>query len=98
MKKLVTVFLAVCLILMLSSQYVTATHKPKPTPGEKLYKAKCKSCHGKNAAGKFAPNIVGATAEEISAAIASVEKMKKLKKLKSDKIAKIAEYLATLVP
>ena len=96
MKKLVTVFIAVCLILMLSSQYVTATHKPKPTKGEKLYNSKCKSCHGKGAVGKFGPNIVGATAEEISAAIASVTKMKKLKKLKSETIAEIAEYLATL--
>ena len=94
MKKLINIFLVVCLILLLSGDYAFA----KGSAGKRLYNAKCKSCHGKNATGKFAPNIVGATAEEISAAIASVTKMKKLKKLSSEKIAKIAEYLATLVP
>jgi mono/diheme cytochrome c family protein len=60
--------------------------------GERTYQAKCASCHGANAAGKFlrAPSIKGKTAEKIQ------KKDHALKSLSADDIKNVGAYLAAV--
>jgi mono/diheme cytochrome c family protein len=67
-------------------------HAQDIASGETTYQAKCASCHGANAAGRFlrAPSIKGKTAEKIE------KKEHALKRLSADDIKNVGAYLATL--
>jgi mono/diheme cytochrome c family protein len=64
--------------------------------GGELYQTECSACHGVDAMGDIAPNIVGASAEQINNAIMTVPLMASLNFLTVEEIDAIADYLATL--
>ena len=67
--------------------------------GEKTYKAKCASCHGKHAEGKpgmKAPAIKGKSTDDIQKQITTSPKHTGVKNLTPAQVQDLGAYLATL--
>lgn len=68
---------------------------PSPIDGAAVYEKRCVGCHGIGAAGKVGPEILGATAERINSALATVPMMWVLSSLMSAEIDAVAAFLSS---
>ncbi len=78
----------------------TGTPPPPPPPattGEEIYIAKCQGCHGVGGSGGSASNVVGKSANQITAAITNIPAMQSITLSAADAQA-VAEFLATGTP
>ena len=66
---------------------------PEPLDGALLYMDNCQACHGPDGVGGFAGDVVGATAEQIDAAIIGEPSMNSLESLSPAEIDAIAAFL-----
>jgi len=66
---------------------------PPPLDGAILYDGNCAGCHGPDGVGGFAGDVVGATAEQIDAAIIGEPSMNSLESLSPAEIDAIADFL-----
>ena len=82
-----------------TTQQVSVSAATQPSDGSTLYAQNCSTCHGADALGGTIAriSIVGKTAAQITAAIATIPNMSSLTFLTVEEIQAIADHLATLV-
>lgn len=82
-----------------TTQQISVSAAAPPPDGQALFAQNCSTCHGADALGGTIAriSIVGKTAAQITAAIATIPNMSSLTFLTIEEIQAIADYLATLV-